>query len=373
MEEMSRVRVALTFEHCWRESPGGTGVASVELGRALEARDDVHVVGVAGRHRRPATPGYEPTVDMKHVPISGPLLVETTLRLGWPRIESVTGPIDLQHATSIIPMASAPTLPLVVTVHDLAFLRHPRYFTSRGRDVFARALSLVRRRAALVLCSSRATFEDCAANGFEPERLRLVPLGVRLRVSSSTQVAQARARYSLPAEYVLFVGTLEPRKNLPRLLDAHQSLGSGVPPLVVAGAAGWENDDITARLASTRNVMFIGHVDDADLPAVYAGAQALCYPSLMEGFGLPILEAMSQGTPVVTSLGTSTEEVAGGAAVLVDPLSASSIAEGVRDALARRSELSQLGIERAKGATWDATASLVARAYRDAVQIGARR
>ena len=367
------MRVALTFEHCWRESPGGTGVASVELGRALASRDDVHVVGVAGRHRRPATPGYEPTVDMKHVPISGPLLIETTLRFGWPRIESVTGPIDLQHATSIIPMASAPTLPLVVTVHDLAFLRHPHYFTSRGRDVFARALTLVRNRATLVLCSSRSTLDDCSANGFETERLRLVPLGVRPTESGAAQVMAARARYSLPAEYLLFVGTLEPRKNLPRLIDAHQSLGSSVPPLVIAGAAGWGNDDITARLASTRNVMFIGHVDDIDLSAVYSGAQALCYPSLMEGFGLPILEAMSQGTPVVTSLGTSTEEVAGGAAVLVDPLSTNSIAEGIRDALARRSELSQLGIERAKGATWDATASLVARAYRDAVQIGARR
>jgi len=369
---MSRVRVALTFEHCWRESPGGTGVASVELGRALTARDDVDVVGVAGRHRRAATPGYEPTVPMKFLPIAGPLLVESSLRFGWPRVESASGPIDVQHATSIIPFASSPALPLVVTVHDLAFLHHPQYFTARGRSVFARSLALVRQRATLVLCSSRATFDDCIANGFEESRLRLVPLGVRLRSADAAHVAEVRAKYSLPADYVLFVGTLEPRKNLPRLLDAHQALGSTVPPLVIAGAAGWGDDELKSRLAAANNVVFIGHVHDDDLSAVYAGAHALCYPSLMEGFGLPILEAMSQGTPVVTSLGTSTEEVAGGAAVLVDPMSTESIAEGIRDALARRSELSQLGLERAKGASWESTASLVVRAYRDAVQIGAR-
>lgn len=369
---MSRVRVALTLEQCWRESPGGTGIAAVELGRALAARDDVNVVGVAGRHRRPATAGYEPTIDMKFLPLSGAALVESSLRFGWPHVERATGAIDVLHATSIIPFAAAARVPLVVTVHDLAFLHHPQYFTARGRDVFARSLDIVRRRAALVLCSSRATLDDCVANGFDPQRLRLVPLGVRLRSTSPTVVAEVRAKYALPSEYLLFVGTLEPRKNLPRLLDAHEQLGPSAPPLVVAGAAGWGNDEIATRLVSAPNVVFAGHVADADLPAMYAGASVMCYPSLMEGFGLPILEAMSHGTAVVTSVGTSTEEVAGGAAVLVEPRDVGSIADGIRDALARRHELSQLGIERAKGATWDATASLVVRAYRDAVGMGAR-
>jgi len=373
METMSRVRVALTFEHCWRQSPGGTGVASVELGRALAARNDIDIVGVAGRHRRAATPGYQPTVTMKHLPVAGALLVESSLRLGWPRVEMATGPIDVLHATSIIPFSRERNVPLVVTVHDLAFVHHPQYFTARGRNVFARSLSNVRQRASLVLCSSRATLDDCAAHGFDSDRLRLVPLGVRLRATDPVDVARARATYALPGEYLLFVGTLEPRKNLPRLLDAHQSLGSSVPPLVVAGSAGWGDDELAARVASTRNVVFIGHVGDDDLPAIYAGAHALCYPSIMEGFGLPILEAMSQGTPVVTSSGTSTEEVAGGAAVLVDPHSTESIADGIRDALARRSELSQLGSERAKGASWDSTADLVVRAYKDAIEMGARR
>jgi glycosyltransferase involved in cell wall biosynthesis len=111
----------------------------------------------------------------------------------------------------------------------------------------------------------------------------------------------------------------------------------------------------------------VGHVAEDDLAALYAEALVLCYPSVLEGFGLPILEAMGQGTPVVTSRGTSTEEVAGGAAVLVDPHDTESIALGISDALSRRHELSQLGLQRARGATWDATAELTARAYRDVI------
>ncbi len=370
---MSRVRVALTFEQCWRESPGGTGIAAVELGRALAARNDVEVIGVAGRHRHAATAGYEPTIPVAKLPLAGPLLVESSLRFGWPRVERATGPIDVLHATSIIPFARASSVPLVVTVHDLAFLHHPSYFTARGRDVFARALDIVRRSATLVLCSSRSTLDDCVAQGFDETRLRLTPLGVRLRTTNPEQVSDVRRRYSLPSEYVLFVGTLEPRKNVPRLLEAHRMLGDTVPPLVIAGATGWGDEDLATRIAASPNVMFAGHVADDDLPSIYAGASVLCYPSLMEGFGLPVLEAMSHGTAVVTSIGTSTQEVAGGAAVLVDPHDASAIAEGIRDALARRYELAQLGIERAKSATWENTATLVVQAYRDALELGARR
>lgn len=369
---MSRVRVALTFEQCWRESPGGTAIAAVELGRALSTHGDVDVIGVAGRHRRSATAGYVPTVPVVQLPLAGALLVESSLRWGWPRVERATGPINVLHATSIIPFASTASVPLVVTVHDLAFLHHPSYFTARGRNVFARSLEIIRRRATMVLCSSRATLEDCVTHGFDPARLRLTPLGVRLRSTDAAKIADVRSRYVLPREYLLFVGTLEPRKNLPRLLDAHLMLGNSVPPLVVAGAAGWGDEDLAARLAMSPNVIFAGHVADDDLPAMYAGASVLCYPSLMEGFGLPVLEAMSHGTAVVTSMGTSTQEVAGGAAVLVDPYDTESIADGIRDALSRRHELSQLGTQRAKAATWESTASLVVRAYRDAVEMGAR-
>jgi len=372
MEAMSRLRVALTFDHCWRTTPGGTGVASVELASALMARGDLDVVGVAGNHRRPATAGFEPPVTVARLPLRGTALVESTLRLGWPLVERATGHIDVLHATSIIPLAARQSTPLVVTVHDLAFLHHPGYFTARGRRVFGRALAQVRERATLILCSSQATLADCVEHGVDPARLRLVPLGVRVRDVTSSDIAAVRARLTLPEQFLLFVGTREPRKNLQRLLAAHESLGAAVPPLVIVGARGW-GDDVADSYEASDRVHFVGHVASHELAAVYSSAVALCYPSVMEGFGLPILEAMAHGTPVLTSRGTSTEEVAAGSAVLVDPLDVSAIAAGIHEVLARRAELSQAGRARASGATWQHTADLVAQAYHEAVEMGSRR
>ena len=372
MEMMSRLRAALTFEHCWRATPGGTGVASVELARALDARGDLDVVAVAGNHRRAPTEGFAPPVTTAHLPLRGALLVESTLRFGWPRVERATGPLDVVHATSIIPVATHRETPLVVTVHDLAFLHHPGYFTARGRRVFSRALAAVISHATLILCSSQATLRDCVTSGADVSRLRLVPLGVRTSTVSPELGQEVRRRLELPEQYLLFVGTREPRKNLHRLLAAHQTLGRDVPPIVVVGAHGWGDDAADSYEASDR-VHFAGHVAGDDLAAIYAGAAALCYPSVMEGFGLPVLEAMSHGTPVLTSRGTSTEEVAGGAAVLVDPLDTAAIAAGIREVLARRDELSHAGRQRASAATWQNTAELVVQAYREAVHMGGRR
>jgi glycosyltransferase involved in cell wall biosynthesis len=295
------------------------------------------------------------------------LLVETSLRFGWPRVDSVVAGLDVVHCTTIIPFAVGPDVPLVVTVHDLAFRHHPEFFTKRGVDVFERSLAKLRDVADMLLCSSRATMDDCRAAGFDDDRLRLVPLGVDVKPARTELRRTVRERFGVPAQYLLFVGTLEPRKNLAGLLDALDVLGAAAPPLVVAGAAGWGDEATRERLSRSANVVMVGHVAEDDLAALYAEALVLCYPSVLEGFGLPILEAMGQGTPVVTSRGTSTEEVAGGAAVLVDPHDTESIALGISDALSRRHELSQLGLQRARGATWDATAELTARAYRDVI------
>jgi glycosyltransferase involved in cell wall biosynthesis len=367
METGGRVRVGLTLEQCWRASPGGTAVAALETAHALAQRADVDVVGIVGRHRRAPTPGYEPRVPLRELVVGGPLLVETSLRFARPRVNRAVPGLDVVHCTTIIPFAVDDHVPLVVTVHDLAFRHHPEFFTRRGVDVFERSLAKLRDSADMLLCSSRATMRDCEAAGFESDRLRLVPLGVHVRTASPEQRRAVRDRFQLPAQYLLFVGTLEPRKNLGGLLDALDALGADMPPLVVAGASGWGDEATRERLARSSNVVMVGHVADEDLAALYAEALVLCYPSLLEGFGLPILEAMGQGTPVVTSRGTSTEEVAGGAAVLVDPRDVESIAAGIGSALSRRFELAQLGVQRVRGATWDATAELTAQAYRDVI------
>ena len=358
------VRVAITLEQCWHDVPGGTGVYGVELARELAGLTDLEVVGVAGRHRRPPTVGFTPPVNVRALPLAGPFLYESWLRLRWPRVEAATGHVDVVHATSIIPAATS--VPLVVTVHDLAFLHDPGHFTKRGVDVFRRSMEIVKKRASRVICVSQATLDDCLANGFDVERLRCVENGVRPVGVDESFVRTVVARHRLPDRYLLFVGTIEPRKNLARLLEAHASLGDRIPDLVIAGAAGW-GDGIRVPDASRGRVHTVGFVPADELAALYSGAVALCYPSIREGFGLPILEAMAQGTPVVTSRNGATEEVAGGAAVLVDPMEVGSIADGILRVIENRDDLSTRARDRATQLTWRRSAQLTREVYAEAV------
>lgn len=351
------MRVGYTLEQCWHQVPGGTAVAAIEVAREMpNVREDISLIGVAGKHSAAPREAFAPPCEVRQLPLAGGLLYEASLRFNRPFVERTLGSIDLLHCTSLIPFATR--APLIATVHDCAFLHHPQFFTRRGNRVFRRSLRVLKSRAAMVLCSSFATVNDCLEFGFPPDRVRHVTLGVRSEIATDDDIFKARAAYSLPSEYLLFVGTLEPRKNLARLVEAISSHPES-PLLVIAGAEGWGEMNIQHGA----NVQFIGFVDEMHLAGLYAGARVMCYPSVWEGFGLPILEAMAQGTPVVTSSGTSTEEVANGAAVLVDPYSAESIWDGIERALQDHDELAIKGRARAKTATWAHTASLTARAY----------
>lgn len=356
-----RIRVAYTLEQCWHRVPGGTAVAALRVADSMATVDGVDLIGVAGWHRRPPLAPWTPSIPVRRLPGARPALYESWLRLGQPRVEMAAGRVDVAHATTVIPCPSK--APLVSTVHDVAWRHAPDQFTKRGVDVFERSLALVRRRAALVLCSSQATVADCVDAGLDPAKLRHVPLGVDATPVGPEAVERVRRTYGLPAEHLLFVGTLEPRKNLRRLVEAHRTLPDA-PPLAIVGAAGWGDGDDIGEHDGDR-VRFLGFVPAADLAPLYASATALCYPSLREGYGLPVLEAMAQGTPVVTSRGTSTEEAAGGAAVLVDPLDVDAIAAGVATALDRHDELAALGRTRAAACTWAATAAATAAVYRE--------
>lgn len=354
------MRVAYTLEQCWHRVPGGTAVAALRVAEAMDDQDDIRLIGVAGRHRHLPDDPWTPPIPVAHLPLAAPLLYESWLRMNWPKVERATGRVDLAHATGLIP---CPTdAPLIVTLHDVAFVHEPDHFTRHGNRVFRSSLDVIRRRADLVLCSSQATLDDVSRLGFSDDRLRLVPLGVDVERSTPSETERVRAFYDLPNEYLLFVGTMEPRKNLGRLVQAIAMLEQQLP-LVVAGAEGWGDSGLEGDLPV--EVRFLGFVPSEDLAPLYAGAEAFCYPSEREGYGLPVLEAMAQGTPVVTSSGTATEETGGSAAVLVDPQDPSDIARGITDARRRGAELAAKGRARAQRRSWSRTAALTAAIYRE--------
>jgi glycosyltransferase involved in cell wall biosynthesis len=362
------VRVAVPFEQCWYSVPGGTARTTIDLTAALDERDDVEVVGVAARHRHPPAPAWQPRVPVRHLPIPRRLLQEAWHGIRWPLVEDATGPVDLCHAVGgAVPASRAP---LVVTVHDLAFLHFPELFSAQGRRFLRRALEITTAIAAQVQVPSLATLEDCAAHGIERERLRHVPWGCTVTDPTDQDVAEARQRFGLPERYVVCVGTLEPRKNLRGLLEAWRRLDRSDVGLVLVGPSGW--GDLPEGSTFPENVTMTGFVDVVIRDALYRGAVASCYPSLFEGFGLPVLESMALGCPVVTSSGTSTAElVADDAGIAVDPRDPDAITGALASLLdddGLRSSFAAAGRERAAAHTWERAASLAVAGYREVVR-----
>ncbi|HUO85979.1 MAG TPA: glycosyltransferase family 1 protein [Thermoanaerobaculia bacterium] len=271
-----------------------------------------------------------------------------------------------------------PPVPSVVTVHDLTALLFPEAHTARVRwsmlPFLARSLATARQ----VVAISQATAADVAVHFPEVrDRLRVVPNGVdrRYRPAGADEVAAIRAGLGAPDGYLLAVGTLEPRKNLGTLLTAWEALAAAdraFPPLVLVGGAGWETRSFRRRLAELerRGLRHLGRVDDDRLLALYQGATAFAYPSLYEGFGLPVLEAMACGVPVVTSDVSSLPEIAGDAALLVDPRDASALARALRrliDEPALAADLAARGRIRAAEFSWERTAAAMEDVFREAL------
>ena len=376
--EARRLRVAVTLEQLWHDVPGGTATAALGSLRGLgqHASEALDLIGVSARHRCPPPAELDPGIVVRSLPLPRPALYEAWHDLGVPAVERATGPVDVIHATA---MAVPPrTAPLVVTVHDLAFLDQADAGTAWGRRFFRRSLALARARADVVICPSVATMADCETAGFDRRRLRLVPWGVDPAPASAADLDRVAERYRLGRPYVLWVGTVEPRKNLPALLEAWPRVHRAHPDteLILVGPRGW-SVELEALVAGLGAVRALGRVPAADLAGLYAGASAFCFPSHREGFGLPVLEALAQGTPVVTSRGTATAEIVGDHGVageLIDPTDSSSIAEALVTVLAEPDPVRSMAArERAREFSWTRTAEALLEAYRDAASAPRRR
>lgn len=280
----------------------------------------------------------------------------------------------LFHATEHLlpPLRGVPT---VLTVHDLIFRRYPQHHKPLNRWYLNATLPLFCRRADHIIAVSEQTKRDVlAAYAVPASKITVVyeAADARFAPQPAGRVAEARRRYRLPDRYLLFVGTIEPRKNLGQALTVFERLYAErlTDALVIVGKRGWLYDAFFSRLAQSparQAVLFPGFVPDADLPAVYAGAQALVFPSEFEGFGLPVLEAMACATPVVCSNSSSLPEVAGDAALLVDPADADALAAALRRILTEpdlAAELTRRGLIQAGRFSWQRAAAETLAVYR---------
>lgn len=363
-----------------RAMPTGVAGGIVELVRALAARDRgldfVLVTGDGGAfHWLEGTPGWR----LLGGGGSRSAAREWRRLAGLPRV-CAEHQAALLHALQ--PVASPWTpCPVVLTVHDLAWRTMPGVIGQPRRSWLGAAVPPSLARARLLLANSQATADALACQfPAQATKVRVVPHGT----PSWALAASSRERPDPPPRpFFLFVGTLEPRKNLPRLLDAYEKLlamtDGQAPDLVLAGPDGWSMTPLLARLARPAlqgRVTRRGWLPEAELRRLYATALALVFPSLDEGFGLPVLEAMACGLPVLTSDCGAMAEVAGPDAVLVDPREVDDLARGMQRLAgdrALRERLSGAGPARAAQWTWARTADLTTVAYAEITGTGAGR
>lgn len=264
--------------------------------------------------------------------------------------ELLTGPVDVIHASDWSQPSSKAKI--VTTVHDLVFIKYPETVDPLILSTQKKRLKKIVESETVIIADSVSTKNDLVEiYQLNPDRVNIVYPSYSSIYSpqSKSEIDRVKNKYSLPGKYIFSLGTQEPRKNLARLAQAVQGLDL---PLVLAGKHGWGEETKT-----------IGYVPDTDLPALYSGAEVFAFPSLYEGFGFPVLEAMACGTPVVTSNISSLPELAGDAAVLVDPKDIASIAGGIRRAIAERTQLVKLGLMQCQKFSWEKTAKQVMEVY----------
>jgi glycosyltransferase involved in cell wall biosynthesis len=336
------------------DPPTGVGRYTAELARSLEARGVMlrrFAVSLKGRS--------DGSIARWRLPAR--LARASWMRFDRPSIERLVGPVDLVHATNFV-LPSLGELPGVVTVHDLSFYRDDVW---PGGEALRDLVPWSVRRAERVLVPTAAIGREVEERLDVPgSRISVTPEGVSpVFFGASPLSDRALGRMGIPGRFIVAVGTIEPRKNLARLLGAWAIARPDLPDwsLVLAGPKGWGPE-----LPDTPGVILTGWVGDETLPGLLAAADMFCYPSMYEGFGLPPLEAMAAGTPAIVGRYSAAEEVLGDAAVLVDPLDVEAMAAAMTRVAtdgALRSRYTIGGRARAAGFTWERCAAATLEAY----------
>lgn len=369
------MKVAVHTDQLWFSVPGGIGTYVTQLLRAFEGLEGgPSLLTFQAQERPPGTPA--PDVE---VPGSIRRLYPSWDVLARPALPDALADCDVVHATNhaaIPPIRSGQAL--VATVHDLAFDVAPDAFPATWRRLYRLGVRAAIRRADLLLAPSGATATALEDRGVDRARIRVTPLASFLPPSGADR-GEVLARLGIEPPFILCPATLEPRKNQVALIRAYRRVAADLPhTLVLAGPDGWGVEEIDAELArpGPGAVLRTGRVPAEDLDALYRRADLVAYVSRYEGFGLPIVEAMQRGVPVVSSTTEALAETAGDAALLVDPDDVGAIAQALAAALTDdglRATLVARGRERAAAFSWEATASATLEAYREAVDLAADR
>jgi glycosyltransferase involved in cell wall biosynthesis len=371
------VRVAFHVDQLWFSAPGGIGTYVRELLFRLGG-DGVELVPFSSRWPQRTPPGLilERGSTMQRVDLPVQALYPAWSVLRRPRLPSRFGQLDVVHATNhaaIVPTRRGQAL--VATVHDLAFELFPELFPDRWRRLYERGVKIAIDEADAILVPSAFVRDELRARGVEEHRVRVTPLAAsRSSVPETGSLEDDETLGAMPDRpFLLAVGTVEPRKNLPRLVRSfRRAMAAASLPhhLVIAGATGWHQEELTSELERSNDgrVHVVGWLDSSDLEVMYRRAAAAAYLSLYEGFGIPVVDALAHGVPTLASNIAAITEVAGDAALLVDPLDDDSIADAIVRILTDeqlRGDLSTRGPERAARYSWDATARATLAAYRE--------
>lgn len=366
------------------EQGGGIGRYVRELVAALarQPQTDAYRLFVAGarRDQLPQPPGPAFTWHPTRLTPRWLARIWQRARLPLP-VETFTGRVDLFHATDFVLPPTLPGTRTLLTVHDLSFVRVPETASPSLKAYLDVVVPRSVKAADHVLADSQATKDDLIAlYGVAPSKITVLLSGVDARfghVEDQQARATVRQQYRIPDRpYIFSVGTVQPRKNYTRLIQALARLraaGHDID-LVIAGGRGWLEDPIYAAIQEQKlseHVHFIGFAGDADLPALYSDAACVALPSLYEGFGLPVLEAMACGTPVVTSNLSSLPEVAGDATLLIDPLDLDALVHALERLLtdsALRERMITAGTQRTAQFTWERSAAQLRDIYTTLLQ-----
>jgi glycosyltransferase involved in cell wall biosynthesis len=368
---MGGLTVALHTDQLWFSAPGGIGTYIRELLRAFSSMEGAPELVTFQAQARPSDAKDAPDVE---VPGSVRSLYPRWALAGRPALPEALAGCAVLHATNhaAVPPA-AEGQALVATVHDLAFERFPDAFPSAWRWLYRAGVRAAIKRATVLLVPSQATADDLVERGADAGKIRVTPLAASLSETTS-DVDGVLARLGISRPYVLCPGTLEPRKNQLRTVRAFRQVAPDVPhSLVLAGPEGWRSEEQEAELSrpGPGTIVRTGRLSEAELDAVYRGADLVVYVSLYEGFGLPVVEAMARGVPVLASTTPAVAGTAGDAARLVDPLDVAGIAEALGELLTDeglRATLAAAGRERAGSFSWERTARATLDAYREAAE-----